>query len=121
MQLMCASVVTGSVCLVEVERHDHLIEPSVTWCHPPDVNVLGLVLRARRGYETSTLYRDLKLRGSIIREKQLITLPLEQIYSKVRDVVLTPSLPSSRSLSAWNSVCVHVLCFHVDRGVAMVL
>ncbi|CAN0397495.1 unnamed protein product [Ectocarpus sp. 12 AP-2014] len=36
-----------------------------------------------RAYETSTLYRDLKLRGSIIKGKQLVTLPLEQIYSKV--------------------------------------
>lgn len=30
------------------------------------------------------MYRDLKLRGSIIKDKQLVTLPLEQIYSKVR-------------------------------------
>lgn len=36
-----------------------------------------------RAYETSTLYRDLKLRGSIIKDRQLITLPLEQIYRKV--------------------------------------
>ena len=36
-----------------------------------------------RAYETSTPYRDLKLRGSIIKDGQLITLPLEKIYSKV--------------------------------------
>ncbi|CAN0577744.1 unnamed protein product, partial [Ectocarpus sp. 12 AP-2014] len=30
--------------------------------------------------------RDLKLRGSIIKGKQLVTLPLEQIYSKIEGV-----------------------------------
>ncbi|CAN0222561.1 unnamed protein product [Scytosiphon promiscuus] len=39
-----------------------------------------------RAYETSTLYRDLKLRGSIIKDKELIALPLEQIYSKIEGV-----------------------------------
>eukprot|EP00904_Undaria_pinnatifida_P010836 jgi/Undpi1/6883/HiC_scaffold_21.g09359.m1 len=39
-----------------------------------------------RSYETSTLYRDLKLRGSVIRNNQLRTLPLEQIYSKIEGV-----------------------------------
>ncbi|CAN0348427.1 unnamed protein product, partial [Laminaria digitata] len=39
-----------------------------------------------RAYETSTLYRDLKLRGSVIKDKQLLTLPLEQIYSKIEGV-----------------------------------
>lgn len=29
------------------------------------------------------MYRDLKLRGSIIKDRQLLTLPLEQIYDKV--------------------------------------
>ncbi|CAM9421198.1 unnamed protein product, partial [Hapterophycus canaliculatus] len=39
-----------------------------------------------RAYETSKLYRDLKLRGSIIKDKQLVTLPLEQIYNKIEGV-----------------------------------
>ncbi|CAM9551618.1 unnamed protein product [Ectocarpus sp. 4 AP-2014] len=39
-----------------------------------------------RAYETSTIYRDLKLRGSIMKGKQLVTLPLEQIYSKIEGV-----------------------------------
>ena len=34
-------------------------------------------------YETTKLYRDLKLRGAIIKDKQLILLPHEQVYSKV--------------------------------------
>lgn len=39
-----------------------------------------------RSYETSKLYRDLKLRGAIIKEKQLLLLPDEDIYSKVDGV-----------------------------------
>ena len=38
-----------------------------------------------RAYETSKLYRDLKLRGSIIRDQQLILLPLEQVYNQIPD------------------------------------
>ncbi|GMH83610.1 hypothetical protein TrST_g7151 [Triparma strigata] len=38
-----------------------------------------------RAYKTSSLYRDLKLRGSIIRDQQLILLPLEQVYNKIPD------------------------------------
>ena len=37
-----------------------------------------------RAYETSRLYRDLKLRGAIIKDKELILLPNEQVYNKVR-------------------------------------
>jgi hypothetical protein len=36
-----------------------------------------------RSYETTKLYRDMKLRGAIIRDKQLILLPEETIYRKV--------------------------------------
>lgn len=36
-------------------------------------------------YETSKLYRDLKLRGSIIRDQQLVLLPLEQVYNQIPD------------------------------------
>ena len=39
-----------------------------------------------RAYETSKLYRDLKLRGSIVRDNELLTLPLEHIYTKVNGV-----------------------------------
>ncbi|MFN3504083.1 MAG: Bardet-Biedl syndrome 5 protein, partial [Allorhizobium sp.] len=37
-----------------------------------------------RAYETTKLYRDLKLRGAIIKDKQLLLLPHEQVYNKVR-------------------------------------
>jgi Bardet-Biedl syndrome 5 protein len=32
-----------------------------------------------RAYDTSKLYRDLKLRGAVIRDKELIQLPSEQV------------------------------------------
>ncbi len=38
---------------------------------------------AHSAYETSKLYRDLKLRGAIIKDKELILLPNEQVYSRV--------------------------------------
>ena len=39
-----------------------------------------------RSYETTKLYRDLKLRCAIIQEKQLIMLPQEQVFSKYNGV-----------------------------------
>ena len=39
-----------------------------------------------RAYESSKLYRDLKLRGALILNKQLRLLPLEQVYDKVGSV-----------------------------------
>ena len=39
-----------------------------------------------RAYDTSRLYRDLKLRGAIIKNKSLILLPNEQMYNKVPGV-----------------------------------
>lgn len=39
-----------------------------------------------RSYETTRLYRDLKLRGAIIRDKSLILLPDEQVVSRVDGV-----------------------------------
>ena len=39
-----------------------------------------------RAYDTSRLFRDLKLRGAIIKDKNLILLPNEQLYNKVAGV-----------------------------------
>jgi len=36
-----------------------------------------------RSYETTKLYRDLKLRGAIIKDKNLILLPQEDVYNKI--------------------------------------
>ena len=49
--------------------------------------ILGFVnvcFNADRAYESSKLYRDLKLRGALILNKQLRLLPLEQVYDKVQ-------------------------------------
>ncbi|ROL52259.1 Kelch-like protein 41a [Anabarilius grahami] len=37
-------------------------------------------------YETSKMYRDLKLRGALIQNKQLRLLPQEQVYDKINGV-----------------------------------
>jgi len=44
------------------------------------------VIAVHRAYETSKLYRELKLRGAIVQSKQLRMLPQEQVYSKVNGV-----------------------------------
>jgi Bardet-Biedl syndrome 5 protein len=45
-----------------------------------------------RAYETTKLYRDLKLRGSIIRDNNLMLLPQERIYNEVYYVAELPLL-----------------------------
>lgn len=44
------------------------------------------VIAVHRAYETSKLYRDLKLRGAFIQNKNLSLLPQEQVYDKVGGV-----------------------------------
>ncbi|XP_013400107.1 Bardet-Biedl syndrome 5 protein homolog isoform X2 [Lingula anatina] len=44
------------------------------------------VIAVHRAYETSKMYRELKLRGALITNKQLRLLPLEQVYDKVNGV-----------------------------------
>ena len=39
-----------------------------------------------RSYDTSRLYRELKLRGAIIKQKALRLLPGEKVYSKLNGV-----------------------------------
>jgi hypothetical protein len=45
-----------------------------------------------RAYDTSKLYRELKLRAAIIKDKLLVLLPKEAIYNKA-------SRPASRAPS----------------------
>ncbi len=40
-----------------------------------------------KAYETSKLYRELKLRGSVIKDGTLMLLPLEQLYSRYNGVM----------------------------------
>jgi hypothetical protein len=44
------------------------------------------MLSSHSAYETSKLYRDLKLRGSIVKDGELILLPQEQIFNKIPGV-----------------------------------
>jgi Bardet-Biedl syndrome 5 protein len=44
------------------------------------------VQAVHRAYETSKLYRDLKLRGAIVRDRELLLLPQEQVYTKTSGV-----------------------------------
>eukprot|EP01012_Entosiphon_sulcatum_P014852 TRINITY_DN1986_c0_g1_i1.p1 TRINITY_DN1986_c0_g1~~TRINITY_DN1986_c0_g1_i1.p1 ORF type:complete len:355 (-),score=60.65 TRINITY_DN1986_c0_g1_i1:42-1079(-) len=44
------------------------------------------VQAVHRAYETSKLYRDLKLRAAIIRDKELLLLPQEQVYTRTSGV-----------------------------------
>ncbi|XP_041365484.1 Bardet-Biedl syndrome 5 protein-like [Gigantopelta aegis] len=44
------------------------------------------IISVHRAYETSKLYRDLKLRGALVHNKNLRLLPLEEIYDKVNGV-----------------------------------
>ena len=39
-----------------------------------------------RSYETTKMYRDLKLRGAIVADKQIIMLPKEQIFTRYNGV-----------------------------------
>ena len=48
--------------------------------------MLVAVFAAVRAYETSKLYRDLKLRGSIVKDGELILLPQEELYTRVDGV-----------------------------------
>eukprot|EP00727_Mastigamoeba_balamuthi_P002455 m51a1_g12206 putative bardet-biedl syndrome 5 protein homolog (208) ;mRNA; f:3551-4405 len=53
---------------------------------PNSPRLFTTIQAVQHAYESSRLYRDLKLRGAIIHDKQLILQPEEQIYSKVEGV-----------------------------------
>lgn len=53
---------------------------------PGSPRLFTTVISVHRAYETSKLYRDLKLRGALINNKQLRLLPQEQVYDKVTGV-----------------------------------
>lgn len=51
------------------------------------INVYNsLTVYLERAYESSKLYRDMKLRGSIVKDNELILLPQEQIFTKINGV-----------------------------------
>ena len=41
------------------------------------------VMAVHRAYQSSTLYREISMRGALIRDKELYLLPQEQLYNKV--------------------------------------
>ncbi|XP_052802345.1 Bardet-Biedl syndrome 5 protein-like [Mya arenaria] len=53
---------------------------------PGSPRLFTTVISVHRAYETSKLYRDLKLRGPLIQNKNLRLLPQEQVYDKVTGV-----------------------------------
>ncbi|XP_072042114.1 BBSome complex member BBS5-like [Amphiura filiformis] len=53
---------------------------------PGSPRLFTTVISVHRAYETTKLYRDLKLRGAIIQNKALKLLPLEQVYDQVNGV-----------------------------------
>ena len=53
---------------------------------PNSPRLFTTVLAVHRAYETSKLYRDLKLRAAIIKENELILLPHEQVFSTIHGV-----------------------------------
>lgn len=53
---------------------------------PGSPRLFTTVISVHRAYETTKLYRDLKLRGAIIQNKTLKLLPLEQVYDQVNGV-----------------------------------
>uniref|UniRef100_A0A8C9QQ44 Bardet-Biedl syndrome 5 protein homolog n=1 Tax=Scleropages formosus TaxID=113540 RepID=A0A8C9QQ44_SCLFO len=53
---------------------------------PGSPRLFSSVMAVHRAYETSKMYRDLKLRGAVIQNKQLKLLPQEQLCDKVNGV-----------------------------------
>eukprot|EP00921_Rhytidocystis_pertsovi_P014552 GHVQ01023510.1.p1 GENE.GHVQ01023510.1~~GHVQ01023510.1.p1 ORF type:complete len:338 (+),score=27.53 GHVQ01023510.1:103-1116(+) len=48
--------------------------------------LFGSVQAVHRAYDTTRLYREVKLRGAIVKERELMLLPLEDIYDRVSGV-----------------------------------
>ncbi|RUS90497.1 hypothetical protein EGW08_001765 [Elysia chlorotica] len=53
---------------------------------PGSPRLFTSIMSVQKAYETSKLYRDLKLRGALIKDKQVRLLPQEQIYDQVNGV-----------------------------------
>jgi Bardet-Biedl syndrome 5 protein len=66
-----------------------------------------------RSYETSKLYRDLKLRGAIIKDKALIMLPDEDVYNKVDGVWNLSSDQGNLGTFFVTNVCICFILAHI--------
>jgi hypothetical protein len=76
---------TQALCLIaKFSARFEFIFTSLVMNSPRLFTTVQTVLRA---YETSKMYRELKLRGSIIKDGALMMLPLEQQYSRYTGVM----------------------------------
>lgn len=75
---------TQALCiLAKFNTKFEFIFTSLVMNSPRLFTTIQTILRA---YESSKLYRDMKLRGSIVKDNELILLPQEQIFSKISGV-----------------------------------
>lgn len=71
----------------ETKRTEHKrFEFIFTYLVPESPRLFTTIQAVHRAYDTSKLYRELKLRGAIIADKSLIMLPDETLYSRVNGV-----------------------------------
>ena len=64
---------------IQQSQHIHTFNPI-----GPCASKQSLIMNIFRAYETTKMYRDLKLRGALIANKTLRLLPLEEVYDKVK-------------------------------------
>eukprot|EP00030_Apusomonadida_sp_AF-17_P004141 a508381_14.p1 GENE.a508381_14~~a508381_14.p1 ORF type:complete len:370 (-),score=123.91 a508381_14:188-1222(-) len=57
-----------------------------TFLVPNSPRLFTTIQAVHRAYESSKMYRELRLRAAIIQDKQLVMLPQETLYSKVNGV-----------------------------------
>jgi|EP01033_Poteriospumella_lacustris_P005748 Bardet-Biedl syndrome 5 protein len=75
---------TQALCvLAKFQTRFEFVFTSLVKNSPRLFTTVQAVLRA---YETSKLYRDLKLRGSIVKDNELILLPQEQVFNRIPGV-----------------------------------
>ena len=66
--------------------HISQIVSALTAQVPGSPRLFTSVLAVHRAYETTKMYRELKLRAALITNKQLRLLPQEQVYDKINGV-----------------------------------
>lgn len=70
------------LCKVKDTRYQFIFTNVV----PDTPRLFTTVLAVHRAYESTPLYRNVKLRGAVVKEKQLVILPHEEIYQMVDGV-----------------------------------
>ena len=75
---------TQALCVLA--RHNSKFEFIFTSLVKNSPRLFTTIQAVMRAYETSKLYRDLKLRGSIVNSGELVLLPQEQIFTRVGGV-----------------------------------